>query len=248
MLQPEHAETHKHEAEQQHTTASNQITIRSNTGDERTENQSTDKTADVSGIVGAPPDRSKNEVVARKHHHTAQRPRDRRPRKREFSEIKRRNQRAGNSEDRSGGSYACGPGMPDGTGHARRNSGGEIDCGKRPMPVKRLRQSSQIPEAPQVKRNMEDATVNKHARDQSPPLPSQSKRAKIRAPISQFLGAWLDERNAREGHRYKHDDVDGEESLRHHHRAGFAAQPGRRLNALNCVFFAALRRFMLHTP
>src|ERR1039458_470796 len=201
-------------------------------------------------VIDAGECESEDKVVDNKRPQAAQRTRERGARYGKLAQLESRDERASETEDGSGGADAGPVGIPRCAGQTGSHAADEIDRAVAPASVERFAKRAQIPQAPHVEGDVDDAAVNEHIGQQPPPFSRERERAHVGAPLNTLWNRELHDGGTGERHAQEYRGIDAEDYLSEAD-AGFAVpNPGRGHDALRCVVadFAALRGFVLHAP
>src|ERR1022692_716768 len=128
-------------------------------------------------VVDAGECESEDKVVDNKRAQAAQRTRERGARYGKLAQLESRDERASETEDGSGGADACPVGIPRCAGQTGSHAADEIDGAVAPASVERFAKRAQIPQAPHVEGDVDDAAVNEHVGQQPPPFSRERERA-----------------------------------------------------------------------
>src|ERR1700728_5415082 len=224
--------------------------VRGNPGDQRAKDQSADESTEVEAVIDTAKHPAKKEIEAREDQKTPQRSANGDAGQRKLTQIERRNQSPGKSEDRARSSHTQHTWIPAYACQSTRDARDQINRGKGPATVERLREGPKVPQAPHVKCDVENAAMQEHVRQQPPPVSGQCVRSEVSAEAHQRLSRKIDDRAAGKCHREKDSDVSPEQDLGQRNAALAALYPRRPQHNLFRFLsvFTALRRLMLHTP
>ena len=231
--------------------------VRREQSDQGSEDEAGDEASDVGGVVDAGHGVAEDQVVEDEDAEAAQGALQGGARNGKFSELKGCDERASQSEDRSRSAYAGAVRVPHGAGQAGADAAEQIDGGVGPASVERFGELAQIPEAPHIESDVQQASVNEDAGEQPPPFARHGEYANVGSPMENLhVGKalhWIDEgeRSSRgEDHPKKYGGVDAEDDLSEVDGRFAAADPGVAHDGLARVLdnFSALVGFVLHAP
>src|SRR5882757_8262777 len=140
--------------------------------------------------------------------------------------------------------------MPDDTRQTAGYTRDQVNRSERRVTVQRFGERAQIPQAPHVESDVNDADMHEDAGEQPPPLGGESERSPVRSPIHDLLRGWIRNRNTGQRHPQEHGHIDSEQNLCNHHGTRLPPKPGRRFYALDRFFRfqPPLGSFVLNTP
>src|SRR5689334_25343310 len=125
--------------------------------------------------------------------------------------------------------------MPCKTGNASGNSADHINSPKGPSAEKRFAQHSEIPKAPHIQRNVDDADVEEHVGDQTPPLTGHGQASPIRSPPNQRLSSRISNGDAIHHHRHENQEIDSHQYLCKPKSTATSTGPRHRHNRLSSI-------------
>src|ERR1035438_9159004 len=103
--------------------------------------------------------------------------------------------------------------MPRDTRETRPHSANEINSSVGPASVERFSEHAEIPQAPHIEGDVNDAAVNEDTSEQAPPFTRERERAPVRSPPDGLLGREVHDGGTGESHSQKHCDIDAKDYL-----------------------------------
>ncbi len=218
--------------------------------DQCAEDQSGDEAADVGSVVDAGDCGSEDQIVENKCSEAAQGSGKRGARHGKFAQLESREQCAGEAENGTRRSYAEHGGSPEHASETASHSTEEINGDVGPRPVERFAQRAQVPQAPHVEGDVDDAAVNEDAGQQPPPFAGEGVGTVVSAPAHEVQAGETHHGRSGERHAKKDGQVDAEDNLRHPDGGCTGTDPWSGHDGLPGVFgdFAALVGFVLLAP
>ncbi len=184
-------------------------------GEERANGESHDEAPEVGGVADAGDGRAEDQIVsdegaeAAKHFAVDLEMRGR------LFQINKGNEHAGETEDGARRAGSGGARMPINTGDAAKNAAGEVREEVGEAAEEALGGAAEIPEAPHVEAEMNQAEVDEHAGDETPPLAAERERTEVCAERDGLLRSGIEGGNSTEHHDGEHEYARGDESDGH---------------------------------
>ena len=153
----------------------------------RPHRQSRHQPANMSRVIDSRDRSAKEQIVAREYEQASQRALNRLLGNRQMAKIKSCDQSSSQSENCSRSAHADRHRMPPQAGQTARESAEGVSQNIGPGIENSLRQKTQIPQAPHIKRNVNDSSMNISGSQYAPRLRAQRERPPVRSPLQQLL-------------------------------------------------------------
>ena len=122
------------------------------------------------------------------------------------------------------------------TGDAAGHTGQNVESQEGPVAIEFLRKSPQLIKTPHVDRDVNNADMDKNRSQQTPPLPRESKRRVVAAPLQNLFAGGLEQGHACRPHQKKDQEIDSNQSRCRRDAESIFSDCGRnRLGRVNHV-------------